>query len=65
MVDKRTSKNTDAFVDGVCTVPTVPKLCQAKGLSPTQENSEFSNLNLNKNFQGDVMVDVHRQLDCI
>lgn len=61
MVEKRTSKNTD----GVCTVSTVPKLCQAKGLSPTQDSSEFSNLNLSKTFQGDVMVDVHRQLDCI
>lgn len=52
-------------MDGVCTVSTVPMLCQAKGLSPPQENSEFSNSNLSKNFQGDMMVDFHRQLDCI
>lgn len=32
---------------------------------PTQENSEFSNLNLGKNFQDDMLVDFHRQLDCI
>lgn len=65
MVEKGTSKNTDAFMDGVCTVSTLPKLCQAKGLTPTQENSEFSNLNLGKNFQDDKLVDFHRQLDCI
>lgn len=65
VLGRRTSKDTEAFMDGVCPVSTAPKLCLAQGLCPTQENTGFGNLNLSKMFQGDVMVDFHCQLDWI